>query len=256
MIPEDRLKKILQLIEQNHSISVSELTSLLYVSPATIRRDLAELSKRGLIMRSFGGALSVSTKAHSQPLQPQPERMPIGECAAQLVEDQNAIFLDSSALTLSMTPELARRGGLTVVTNSVRIADALCGQVSHLYCTGGKYLPAQNEFSDRQATAFAECFQFDLCFISCDGLTHDGRLSYFGLERMLLLQTLVRNARKRVLLCPADLIGKTANHTLLTLGSIDIIITDAPGKIPLDYAGTVLGTEHSSQDEKTKKEKG
>lgn len=247
MVPDDRQKKILSLIEQNHSISVSELKAQLYVSAATIRRDLAELSKRGMIVRSFGGALALSAGAHSATQNHTAESTPIGKSAAELVKAGNTIFLDSSPLTLSMTGLLSNIRGLTVVTDSMSIADVLCGQVASLYCTGGRYLSKQSVFVGRQAAELVEKFRFDQCFISCAGVSPDGQLLYHGVERMAVLQSTMRNSRDHILLCTAAHIGRNAPNALLKLSDIDIIVTDAPGKVPMNFAGTVVGAEQLVQ---------
>ena len=62
---EERLQKILRLIESNRTISAKELEAQLYVSSATVRRDLTELSRRGLIVRSHGKAMAVTRMAHA-----------------------------------------------------------------------------------------------------------------------------------------------------------------------------------------------
>lgn len=252
MIPEDRLKKILALIEQNQSITVGELTAALYVSSATIRRDLAELSRRGMILRSFGGALSITTSSHAAQPRQETAGTPVGERAARLVRDRNVLFLAHSDLTLSMTPHLARRGGLTVVTDSMSIADALCGHVAHLYCTGGRYLPQKSRFTGRQAAEFAERFRYDQCFVSCDGLTPDGQLTYSGTDAMSALLSAVRYSAQCVLLCTAGQLGQTAPNALLSLGQMDAVVTDAPDRLPPDYHGRVIGTDSEPPPKKNR----
>lgn len=239
---EDRLKKILSLIEQNRSISVNELKDQLYVSAATIRRDLAELARRGMIVRSFGGALSVSSDSGT-PRLPTAESTPIGAIAAELVKNRSVIFLDSSPLTLSMTPHLTQRTGLTVVTDSMRVADALCGRVSRLYCTGGRYVAGLGVFTGQQAADLVERFRFDQCFISCDALTPDGYLAYYGIERMPVLKAAVTLSRTRVLLCSANQLGQYAPNAVVPLRNIDITVTDFPDGVNRDYTGAIIGTE-------------
>ena len=241
MIPEDRLKKILTLLEEKNSISVNELKAQLYVSAATIRRDLAELSRRGMVVRSFGGAMSSSMNAGLVPVSA--AGTPIGERAAQLVGDRDVIFLDSSAQTLAMTSFLAKRNGLTVVTDGMRAASVLCGHTEKLYCTGGRYQQSRESVSGLRAAEIAGSFCYDMCFFSCDGMDTEGRLYFSGLERLPVLQEIMRSTGKKVLLCCSEQIGRTASNILFDLGKVDIIVTDVPGKIPLEYKGIVLGAE-------------
>ncbi len=243
MIPEDRLRKILTIVNQNRSVSVSELEAQLYVSSATIRRDLAELSKRGLIVRSFGGAMAVTSAGNTAPAIGSSESTPLGRTAALIVKDRETIFLSSSPLTRSMSGELMRRNGLTVVTDSLKIADTLCGKVSRLYCTGGRYLLSQGLFVGRQAAELIEHFRFDSCFIACDGLTSSGSLTYNGLDRLPVLDAAMRCSRRKILLCMGEQIGTSASNALLELNSFDAVGTDSPHKLPAAYKGIVFEPE-------------
>lgn len=242
MIPEDRLKKIMDLIEEKQSISVNELKAQLYVSAATIRRDLAELSRRGMVVRSFGGAMSSSVNTGLMSVSA--AGTPIGERAAQLVRDGDVIYLDASAQALAMTSFLTKRSGLTVVTDGMRAASVLCGHAEKLYCTGGSYQQNRESFSGLRAAEIAGAFRYDMGFFSCDGMDAEGRLYFSGTERLPVLREILRCAERSVLLCGAEQIGRRAANILLELEKIDIVVTDVPGKIPLEYKGIILGAEH------------
>lgn len=247
MIPEDRLKKILTIVNRNQSVSVSELEAQLYVSSATIRRDLSELARRGLIVRSFGGAMAATSVGNTAPAISSSEGTPLGRAAALLVKDRETIFLTASPLTLSMAAELTQRTGLTVVTDSLKISNKLCGKVSRLYCTGGRYLLSQGLFVGRQAAELAGQFRFDSCFIACDGLTGNGFLTYAGVERLPVLDTVMRCARRRILLCKGEQIGASATNALLELRSFDTVVTDAPYMLPAVYKGLVIEPEKEAK---------
>lgn len=247
MIPEDRLKKILTIVNRNQSVSVSELEAQLYVSSATIRRDLSELARRGLIVRSFGGAMAATSVGNTAPAISSSEGTPLGRAAALLVKDRETIFLTASPLTLSMAAELTQRTGLTVVTDSLKISNKLCGKVSRLYCTGGRYLLSQGLFVGQQAAELAGQFRFDSCFIACDGLTGNGFLTYAGVERLPVLDAVMRCARRRILLCKGEQIGASATNALLELRSFDAVVTDAPYMLPSEYKGIVIEPEKEAK---------
>ncbi|MCC8061138.1 MAG: DeoR/GlpR family DNA-binding transcription regulator [Clostridiales bacterium] len=245
MIPEERFKKILSLMEINGSITVDELKSRLYVSEATARRDLAELSKRGLIVRFSGGALPVTVNSPAVKASRQhPAPAPISEKAIELIKKGGLIFIGASALTLSMSQLLASShafSALTVVTNSMKIADTLCNDIAHVHCTGGRYLPGQSIFVGRQAADYVEHFRYDQCFISCDGLSFDGFVTHWGDERLTVEQAAVNRSHECILLCGRDEVGVTASNSILPLHKVHTIVTDAPEKIPKNYPGTIIG---------------
>ena len=242
MSPEDRLEQILALISQKGTISVNELTAALYVSTATVRRDLTELSRRGLIVRSFGGAVSTS-RAALQMLPAhtvQQAETPLGSHAAQFAKEKSVVFLGASPLLLTLLPYLRERPSLTVVTDSARAAIELTGHVAQLFCTGGRYDPAGGFFCGQQAAETVESFRYDCAFFACDGLGADGSLLFRSAEEMSVLQTAAEHAKTRVLLCAREQLSDSAAWSLLKLRQMDAVVTDAPDLIGRDYAGTVI----------------
>lgn len=246
MSPEDRLEQILALIAEKGTISVNELTAALYVSTATVRRDLTELSRRGLIVRSFGGAVSTS-KAAAQMLPvraaAQQAENPMGSHAARFVKEPGVVFLGASPLLLTLLPYLRDRQGLTVVTDSARAASGLAGHVGRLFCTGGRYDPAGDLFYGQQAADAAESFRYDCAFFACDGLAGDGSLLFRSAEEMSVLRAAAECARIRVLLCAREHFSDTAARSFFKLREMDAVVTDAPELLGPDYAGVIVSLD-------------
>ncbi len=246
MSPEDRLEQILALISEKGTISVNELTAALYVSTATVRRDLTELSRRGLVVRSFGGAVSTS-KAAEQMLpvrvSAQQAENPMGSHAARFVQEPGVVFLGANPLLLALIPYLRDRQGLTVVTDSARTAVELAGRVGQLFCTGGRYDPAGGLFFGRQAADAVESFRYDCAFFACDGLGGDGSILFRSAEEMDALRAAAACARTRVLLCARGHLSDAATRSFFKLRQMDAVVTDAPDLIGPDYAGLVVSIE-------------
>jgi DeoR/GlpR family transcriptional regulator of sugar metabolism len=127
--PEERLDRIASLVVEKRRVSVAELSSLLNVSRVTIRHDLGELERRGLLMRTHGGALAIEQDYKKTELsfdvrerRQQGEKNRIGQMAASLVHDGDAIALDASTTALQIAKRIKDRRDLTVVTNGIRIA--------------------------------------------------------------------------------------------------------------------------------------
>lgn len=246
MFQEERFKEILARIDKSCIVTVEELEKALYVSRSTVRRDLAELAKRGLITRSSGGAMAISQMKKSTLAQEingiAPAENAIGMKAAQLVCENSTILLNCSALARSMVPWLEGKPGLTVVTDSADIATALCGKGVQIYCTSGRYAATHNAFCGGLAAQFVGRFRYDMAFIGCDAFTPEGTLSYRDLALMPVLQAAVRCSKKRVLLCDAARLGDHAGCNILTLKEIDIVVTDVPGRFQ-NFTGRLIATE-------------
>ena len=241
MIHEERLEQILALLEKNGSISVNDLKAQLYVSTATIRRDLAELSRRGLIARSFGGAVSISRTVRKLPtaLDEQPEN-PFGRAAVSLIQDGNTIFIASGELSHTLAPYLGTQKHLTAVTNDSELAIFLTGRVRHVYCTGGRALHEGGLFIGQKACETASGFRYDVAFFSCGGLGPHGELLYDTMEEASLLSTVVQCTRRRVLICPNEKICDRGRCAPISLREIDTVITDNADHFGGIFQGSII----------------
>ncbi len=126
----ERQAKILALVRQHRRVDLNELIRHFAISPATARRDLAELAAGGLIQRTHGGAVLPIVIETDPPLATREERnraekIRIGELAATLVGDDESIFIDSGTTTAQLARYLAGRKNLKVVTNATNIWTSL-----------------------------------------------------------------------------------------------------------------------------------
>lgn len=240
---EERLQNILRLIESKQSISAKELEAQLYVSSATIRRDLAELARRGLIVRSHGKAMAVTRMAHAVARgSPELPGDPIGNTAAALIKPHSVVFIGAGRCCLPLAKAASRIPDLTVVTDSISAADILCGHAAHLYCTGGQAAAGRDSLSGSQAAELAGLFYYSIAFFSCDSLAGSGSITFNELERMPVLRTAARQAEKRVLLFSGEQMQAKPGNGLLQLKDMDYIVTDVPGHFGSAFHGAVIGT--------------
>jgi DeoR/GlpR family transcriptional regulator of sugar metabolism len=124
------MKRVLELLETQEAVTVSELADHFAVSLVTVRNDLSELARQGLVARVRGGARTLQ-RGHSElrfdirlRLQAA-EKRAIARAAAGLIEDGEAIALDCSTSAYYLARELRDRKELVVVTNGLLIAEAL-----------------------------------------------------------------------------------------------------------------------------------
>ena len=134
MLAAGRRRKIVDYVEQSGDATVESLARAFRVSPATIRRDLTQLDRQGLIERAHGGA---APKSHGRLAgMPEPpvlkrsamqvaEKRAIGRAAARYIEDGDVIVISGGTTTAEMLPYIADRRNLTVITNHLNIASLL-----------------------------------------------------------------------------------------------------------------------------------
>jgi len=130
LLKEERLRMTLEALREQGKVTVPELSNIFGVSEITIRRDLNELARQGLVRRAHGGAVF---PVEAPPEPPVIQRMQenrdlkirIARAAAGLVDTGDTIFISSGSTATYVARQLADRKNLTVVTNSISVATEL-----------------------------------------------------------------------------------------------------------------------------------
>ena len=231
MIKEERYDRILKIVDEKEYISASELAKTLYVSMPTIRRDLAELNSKKLIIRSHGGAKKVSPEQTVSPVDfrktvNSAEKRKICESASRLIGDNNIIFIDASTTAMKLADFLTAKKNLTVITNGIPLASLLINKGIKAYCTGGEIQNGSLALSGSFAEDFVRSFNIDLCFFSCYGVNTDGMIVDTSMSETMLRKITARHAKKSVFLCDNTKFDKSAPYNLMPIDDVDVVVTD------------------------------
>lgn len=230
-----RHKEILDILNRDGAVSVRKLTKELFVSEATVRRDLAELQRVGALKRTFGGAAPIFDTNRQIPLFIREEmnssaKNDICKMAAGLVKEGETVFIDGSSTTQYLVKYLSALKDIIVVTNSIRIAELTCKSHIKTYCTGGRLLENSLVCIGREPLNFAESVNIDVCFLSCKGVDLDGVFSDTSEEETAIRKAFLKKSKKRVMLMTNNKVGSRYFHTLCYASDIDFLFSD--GDIP------------------------
>jgi DeoR/GlpR family transcriptional regulator of sugar metabolism len=126
----ERTERLRTFIEERKRVTLADIVDAFDVSPATVRRDLGALAERGEIRRVRGGAVAVRQAPPELPVVQRAANQAdakarIGKAAAELVRDDETIFLSSGTTALEVARHLRDRSGLTVLTNSLLVVNML-----------------------------------------------------------------------------------------------------------------------------------
>lgn len=231
MLIEERYAKILDILEKEQFVSVEALSEILYVSLPTVRRDLAELARRNQIVRSHGGAKAIQAEHIVAPLDFRKtvnagEKRALCRRAAELVKDNEIIFIDSSTTTLQMGDFLADKKGITVITNGIPLATLLVKNGIQTYCTGGEIFPNSMAHFGSFAEDFIQRFNIDTLFFSCHGVNEKGMLTDPSLPETQIRKTAIAQSGKTVFLCDETKFSLSTPYNLVSIQTLDCIITN------------------------------
>ncbi|WP_236841757.1 DeoR/GlpR family DNA-binding transcription regulator [Bosea sp. PAMC 26642] len=203
------------------------------VTPQTLRRDLQDLSDRGLLRRHHGGASANLSTANAdyglRHVETADGKAAIGRAAAAFVKPGSSLFLTPGTTTDALAKAIAEKapGGLRVITNSTAAAAILenCPGIS-IQITGGLWMGHNRAVAGAPAVDFVENYRCDLVLTSIGGIDPEGNLLEYRDEEVAVGRVMLRNARRKVVLADHSKFGRVATCRLAHLGDIDTLITD------------------------------
>ena len=226
---KQRRHMILSLLIEKGEITVEELSELFDISEVTIRKDLTELEKNGLLMRKYGGAVLMPSNIIQEDTgeEVSNRKLSLAISAVELIKDHNRIIIDSGSTTAALINQLSKKNGLVVMTNSLPVANALqeIENEPTLLMTGGTWDSHSDSFQGQVAESVLRSYDFDQLFIGADGIDLDRGTTTFN-ELVGLSRVMSEVAREVILMVESEKIGRKIPNVELPWDSIDVLITN------------------------------
>ena len=225
---QQRRHTIITELNQSSKVSVDQLAKQFSTSEVTIRKDLAALEQSGLLLRRYGGAISLPTEI----IENKSERLSkrkvlIAKEAAKHIRDHNRIIVDSGRTTSALVKELEDKKGLIVMTNSLLIASDLRSLENEpvILMTGGTFDPHSEAFQGQVAEQVLRSYDFDQLFIGADGIDIARGTTTFN-ELIGLSQVMAEVSREVIVMVESDKVGRKIPNLELPWQKIHTLITD------------------------------
>ena len=236
MFKNERQQEILKILANKGYTTVEYLSSLMYTSESSIRRDLTELENKGLVLRSYGGVeltqnnnklIPFSTRIHHRVK----EKKHMAEKAAELVNDGDIVFLDQASSCLFLAQELMNKKNITIVTNNIEILSAVSQSNLTIYSSGGR-LSSTNTgcLIGEEAHEIFKKVRADILFFSAQGLSPDGIIYDCTLEEVSIRKTMLENAEKSVFLCDSEKFDRFSGYKQCPLSDITYMVSEVDCK--------------------------
>lgn len=239
MYSAERRQAILRLIDENARVSVAELAEQFGVSRASIRRDLNQLHHSGRLQRTYGGALGGNGAGEEAPfverqISQLDQKGRIAYRAAQLIHPGETLFLDGGTTTEALTPFLADKPQLTVVTYGLNIVNRLAHLPNvTLIVIGGTLHVSSQTFGGVLAISNLQTYsmRFDKAFVAAGGVSAEAGVTNADLEQLPIKRRAVEAAREVILLADSSKVGIARTALITPANKIHRLITD--GQAPL-----------------------
>ncbi|MDP4164087.1 MAG: DeoR/GlpR family DNA-binding transcription regulator [Bacillota bacterium] len=261
----ERQEYILDLLEKEKKILVTNLAKDLGVTPETIRRDLDTLEKEKKLQRVHGGAVKYhQTKSEPHFLKKMnvksDDKKAIGKKAAEFIQNGDTVMLDVGTTTIHLAGAISGVYGVTIVTNSLAAAEVLNRRLENrefdgkVIVLGGVTNPAQKSIVGSLTCKMLEAFRFDKVFLSCGGMTITD-VSDYDFEECLVSAAMVDRANQVFLLSDSSKIDLQSFYKICSLTTVDYVICnhDMPSAWKEKHLDTMLqwittkgGIQHES----------
>jgi DeoR/GlpR family transcriptional regulator of sugar metabolism len=230
----ERRQLILEMVRANGAVSLRELARVVQTSEVTVRRDVRALEAEGLLDRRHGGAVlpggftresGFTQKTHLATA----EKTAIADLAAGFVEEGEAIVVGAGTTTQELARRLARVPGLTVVTNSLLVAQALAhANRVEVVMTGGTLRGSNYALVGSGAEQSLQGLRVSRAFLSGSGLSAERGLSTSNMLSASVDRALVQAAAEVVVLADHTKLGTDTMFQTVPPEVITRLVTDEP----------------------------
>ena len=208
-----REQRIIGLLESRGEISVNELSEILDISVSTLRKQLAVMQQNGLLIRTYGGVMSVAERARA------------------LVPSGASIALGSGTTVYDLCNLLDDLDRGVIYSNSMQASDYLArvnGLEVHI-CSGIVRSLTGSIIGNEVAEYFRSLKQVDYAFIGCDAINANGEVMSDNVSVATAEQNILFSAKHRYILCDSSKIGQSAVAHITSLKNCDGLITGYTG---------------------------
>ena len=234
MLAVQRRHALIDILEHNPILTVDSLAQHFGVSTQTVRRDLVYLEERGLLRRTYGGAVATGEDRLNQESvfrareeEHAAQKRAIGIAALSLVEPGSTVMFDASTTVLQLASALPLDIELTAIVNALPVAGELARRTQvNTTVVGGSLRHASLSFvgpdaEDRLRRLFA-----DTAFISTSGLALGRGLMESNAYQAAIKALMIANAGRVVGLIDSSKVGRSGSHLFASVGDLHTLVTD------------------------------
>jgi DeoR family glycerol-3-phosphate regulon repressor len=235
MKPAARRHEILRLLEDIGEVTVEDLAERFDASRETVRRDLSELDSGGHIRKFHGGARALRRDTafllegefDARMKERMTEKTAIARKAASLFAEGSILFIDTGSTTIAFARALAKRRGMTVITNSPQISQILAqSNMRHqVYLAGGEVAAEGREILGAMATGQIARFTAQHAVLTVGAVTADAVMDY-DLRETEMACAMIAQAQSITILADHTKIGRPAVFHVADLSKVSRLVTD------------------------------
>lgn len=233
MLAIERRNAILEKLQAERRVVVSELSTLYEVSEETIRRDLEKLENEGYVIKSYGGAVLNENANLDLPFNIRKNKNVIGkqkiaDIISQTIHDGDYIFLDASSTAVAIAKTIKNKKGLTIITNSLEIAIELLDMPDcKVISTGGEIVSTAFGLVGHVTDKTIRSYYVDKAIISSKGFDLEKGFTDSDERHANNKKSMLESARVKILAIDSSKFDRVSFAKIGDLRDVTMIVTDA-----------------------------
>lgn len=234
MLAEDRLEKIVALVNEHGSITATDLMQLLDASESTIRRDLTRLAQLGRIVKVHGGATAVNRtvvsadqtvyEKYSVHLE---EKTAIGRFAAAFIGPDDFVYIDAGSTTERLVDFITETRA-TYFTNSISVAHTLLSKGCRVLVPAGELKPVTEALVGEQTVETLRRYHFTVGFFGANGATPDEGFTTPETGEALVKSTALAQTLRPYVLCDSSKFSMVSPVTFADFDDATVVTDTLP----------------------------
>lgn len=230
MLKSERHQFIIDLIKNEGKVVVNNLTETLQVTEDTIRKDLQELSKQGLVKRVHGGALSIDygiIDFEHRVGQHSLRKKNLALKTIDVIQDKNVIFIDSGSTNLNVAEQIPHHFKCHVITNSPVIALALCNHPKvTIQLLPGELDKVSKVLKGSSTIKAIEDINIELCILGISSIDTEKGITVPSFEESIVKKQLIAQSSETIAIITKEKFNTTSTFYVDTIDKLDMIITE------------------------------
>ena len=230
MLTEERRARIVEIVNEKKAVSVNELIELLDTSAATIRRDISALDRSRKLIKVFGGATALSsrdvdTKEDAVKMKARKnvqEKDSISKFAAELIEDDDFVYIDAGTTTLAMIDYLTNHNA-KYITNGVVHARRLMDKGFETIMIGGRLKASTEAAVGPECVEFIRKYHFTKAFMGTNGISVHAGFTTPDVDEAMIKTAAIEHAYRSYVLADHTKFNKVNSVTFADIKECSII---------------------------------
>ncbi len=227
-----RRSEMLEILNKQDNISVSDLSQMFGVSEVSIRNDLSHLELKGLLIRTRGGAIKKQPVNFDLSLNQRlkkffKEKQKIGRKAVEYIKEGDTIVMDSGSTTLKIAKNLDKFKQIKLITNSLPIAEIVADYEGvEVIIPGGVMRPEMRSLVGPMAERNLLQYYCDIAFLAVDGIDCDYGISTPVVFEATFCKTMIDIAKRVIVVSDSSKFKRRSFVKIASMDEIDMVITD------------------------------